>query len=372
MTRGIRCMTRRIDAEAFTSALTAAELRVCSDHSESACTVPCRCGCVPMPPRLVVAVRRRCMAMQALCLRVVCGTHGVQVDFSDLPASIAVHEHCTELTVRRASSALQHALRCSALQCRRAARFDGIEKRSLSQSLPSPLQPGLATDRTVTAGDSDGTACEGRGTAARADGCRVLSGVGAAGAAAMAVGRRAGVHCVLGLASGRNQKGHAGACDGDMQRAICSVRHAACDMQRARYHVMLNRLGNIAALHVHPSACLRPCDAMRRRRECCVSRDAAEIPCIRTENEYTMRCACIAAGRQEHIGRRMGGACTRPCSSAPSCAQRTTPHGTAPCSGSGGVSAAQSTHLRPTLRATASIRTGGDRLRCDGAYPSAD
>ena len=97
--------------------------------------------------------------MQASCSRVVCGTHGVQVDFSDLPASIAVHEHCTELTVRRAISALQH---CPALHG--TPRFDAIENRSQSQSLPSLLPPGLATDRTVTAGDSDRTGCEGRGT----------------------------------------------------------------------------------------------------------------------------------------------------------------------------------------------------------------
>jgi hypothetical protein len=58
-------MTRGIDAEAFTSALTAAELRVCPDYSESVRTVPCRCGCVPMLPRLVVhssATAEHCMA----------------------------------------------------------------------------------------------------------------------------------------------------------------------------------------------------------------------------------------------------------------------------------------------------------------------
>ena len=106
-------MTRGIDAEAFTSALTAAELRVCPDYSESVRTVPCRvlwlcanaatAGCTQRCDRRAVGWHASVMFACGMC-----HTHGVQVDFSDLPASIAVHEHCTELTVRYASSALQH------------------------------------------------------------------------------------------------------------------------------------------------------------------------------------------------------------------------------------------------------------------------
>ena len=238
-------MTRGIDAEAFTSALTAAELRVCSDYSESVRTVPCRCGCVPMLPRLVVrsgATAEPLYGMQASCSRVVCATHTACRSTS----ATCLHRSLCTSTAPSSRSAVPF-LRCStALHC--TPRFDGIEKRSQSQSLPSLLQPELAIDRTVTAGDSDGTACEGKPRH------RVSGRTGAAYSAEWwpQVPPRwpwAG-ELVYTAFSGSHQD----AIKKGMQAratAMRSVRCAACDA----------RLGNIAALHLHHSACLRPCDS---------------------------------------------------------------------------------------------------------------